>query len=170
MKREWCLFLIIFIQGIVQWIGLVYSPLEEFIFLTLQSNLKYLIRHLIKILYAIPIPTKDYQKKEFYEQINTSLQKGRIVQMYPEGSLWPYYEDIRNFKYGAFKMAVDANVPIQPIRFEFKERTGIYKLYKRKKCIHAVVLEPIFPNNELEKKERIEDLKTRVYEKMKEEI
>lgn len=151
-------------------IGLVYSPRRVY-FPTLQSNFKIpFIRHLIKILYAIPIPTKDYQKKEFYEQINTSLQKGRIVQMYPEGSLWPYYEDIRNFKYGAFKMAVDANVPVQPIRFEFKERAGIYKLYKRKKCIHAVVLEPIFPNNELEKKERIEDLKTRVYEKMKEEI
>lgn len=151
-------------------IGLVYYPRRVY-FPTLQTNFKIpFIRHLIRILYAIPIPTNASQKKIFYGQINEALQANGIVQMYPEGSLWPYYEEVRNFKYGAFKMAVEANVAVQPIKFVFKEPTGIYKLYKRKKCIQAVVLEAIYPNNELDYKSRIEDLRNRTYESLKREI
>ena len=90
--------------------------------------------------------------------------------MYPEGSLWPYYKAVRHFKYGAFKMAVDANVCIQPTKFVFNKPKGVYKLYKRKDCIHAYVLDPIYPNNNLEYEERIEDLKERTYEAMKKEM
>ena len=148
-------------------IGLIYFPHRVY-YPTLQSNFKIpFIRHLIRILYAIPIPTKENQKKSFYKQINSSLRNKKIIQMYPEGSLWPYYEEVRNFKYGAFKMAVEVNTPIQPIRFLLVEPTGIHKLYKRKKSIHAIVLDPIYPNNDLEHDKRIEDLKKRTYEVMK---
>lgn len=150
-------------------IGLIYYPRRVY-FPTLKSNFKIpFIRHLIRILYAIPIPDKDFQKKKFYNQINETVQKKKVIQMYPEGSLWPYYDDIRNFKYGAFKMAVDANVPIQPIKFIFKEPTGIYKIYKKRKCIHAIILDTIYPNNDLEYKLRIQDLKERTYQSMKKE-
>ena len=84
--------------------------------------------------------------------------------MYPEGSLWPYYENIRDFKYGAFKIAVEANKPIQPIRFVFVNTDGIQKLYKKKKCIHAIILPAIYPNESLEYKERIEDLRNKTYD------
>lgn len=69
-----------------------------------------------------------------------------------------------------FKMTVDAGVPIKPVKFILKEKTGIYKLYKRNKCIHAVIIEPIYPNLSLPYEERINDLKERTYEKMKETI
>ena len=137
---------------------------------TIQSNFKIpVIRHLIIILYAFPIPTKESQKVKFYNDINNALTNNKIIQMYPEGSLWPYYEKIRNFKHGAFKMAVDANKPIQPIKFVFNKPTGIYKLYKKSKCIETVVLDPIYPNNDLEYQKRIEDLKNRTYQKMNKE-
>lgn len=82
--------------------------------------------------------------------------------MYPEASLWPYYEKIRPFKKGAFKIAVETNCPIVPILYRFEEPDGIFALYKRKKCIHAKVLPPVYPNTELEKNERIRDLEKRV--------
>ena len=44
---------------------------------------------------------------------------------------------------------------------------GIYKLYKKKKCIHAIILDPIYPNQDLEYSLRIEDLKNRTYQAMK---
>ena len=75
-----------------------------------------------------------------------------------------YYEKIRDFKYGAFKMAVNANKPIQPIKFVFKNPKGIYKLYKKNKCIESIILDPIYPNNELDYYERIEDLRNKTYE------
>lgn len=148
-------------------IGLIYYPHRVY-YPTLQSNFKIpFIRHLIRLLYAIPIPTKPNQKTKFYKEINESLNNKKIIQMYPEGSMWPYYEDIRSFKYGAFKMAVTANVPIQPVKFILSNPKGIYKLYKRKKCIHAIILDPIYPNQDLEYSLRIEDLKNRTYQAMK---
>ena len=103
-------------------------------------------------------------KDKFYKQINAALEKNDILHMYPEGSLWPYYENIRDFKYGAFKIAVEANKPIQPIRFVFVNPDGIQKLYKRKKCIHAIILPAIYPDEALEYKERIEDLRNKTYD------
>ena len=88
--------------------------------------------------------------------------------MYPEASLWPYYEKIRDFKYGAFKIAVLSNSPVIPIKFVFEKPTGIYKLYKRNKCIHAYILPAIYPNEKLEIRERISDLKEQSEKIMKE--
>ena len=150
-------------------IGLIYYP-RRIYYPTLKTNFQIpFIRYLIRLLYAIPIPTEEKQKNRFYEQINNGLINKKIVHMYPEASMWPYYEDIRNFKYGTFKMAITANVPIQPIKFVFTEPKGIYKLYKKQKCIHAIILDPIYPNNDLEYSKRIEDLKQRTYESMKKE-
>ena len=112
-------------------IGLIYFPRRVY-YPTIIKNFQIpFIRHLIRLLFAMPIPTDKNQKLRFFNQINTALKKGKIVHMYPEGSMWPYYEDVRHFKYGAFKMAVDAGVPIKPVKFIFKEKNGIYKLYKK---------------------------------------
>ena len=65
---------------------------------------------------------------------------------------------------------VEDNVCVQPIKFVFTKSDGIYKLYKRKKRICAVVLDPLYPNMELEYRDRIKDLRDRAYESMKKEI
>ena len=144
--------------------GLINFP-ERTYFPTLATNFKIpFIRHLIRILYAIPIPKKVTQKEKFFEEIKKALLDGKTVHMYPEAALWPYYEKLRPFKKGAFKMAVDAKCPIVPILYEFKEPDGIFALYKRKKCIHARVLEPVYPNLDLNDNDMIEDLQNRVME------
>lgn len=150
--------------------GLINFP-ERTYFPTLATNFKIpFIRHLIRILYAIPIPKKVTQKEKFFEEIKKALLDGKTVHMYPEAALWPYYEKLRPFKKGAFKMAVDANCPIVPILYEFKEPEGILALYKRKKCIHARVLEPVYPNLSLKEYDRIEDLQNRVMEEYQQQI
>lgn len=149
-------------------IALLYYPKRVY-YPTLASNFKIpVVRHLIRILYAIPIPSDEKQKVKFYSQINDILKKKKILQMYPEGSLWPYYEDVRHFKHGAFRMAVDANVPVQLVKFIFTKPKGIYKLYKRNKCIHIRIIDYLYPNNKLKYEDRIEDLRNRAYEKLKE--
>ena len=145
-------------------IGIIYFPNNVY-YPTIERNFKIpVIRHLIRILGAIPIPSKNELKPAFYKEINKSLENNNHIHMYPEGSMWPYYEKIRDFKYGAFKMAVNANKPIQPIKFVFKNPKGIYKLYKKNKCIESIILDPIYPNNELDYYERIEDLRNKTYE------
>ena len=146
-------------------IGLSFYPHRVY-YPTLASNFKIpVIRHIIKILYAVPIPKKQKYKEKFFNEMNDLLKNGKIVHMYPEGSLWPYYDKIREFKNGAFKMAVEANVPIQPMKFKYEK-----KWYKRKPAIVCEVLEHIYPNNNLEKNERIKDLRERSLSEMRNKI
>lgn len=147
-------------NGIINFPNRVYFP-------TLSSNFKIpIVRHLIRMLYAIPIPSKVSQKEKFLEEINKALKNEKTIHMYPEGALWPYYEKIRKFKNGAFKIAVKANVPIVPILYVLKEPKGIYKLYKKKKCINAVVLDPIYPNKDIPMWQRAEEMKERAHKIM----
>ncbi len=144
--------------------ALVNYPTRTY-FVSLASNFKIpVIRHLIRLLYAIPIPNKQSQKVRWKNELENALKEGKTIHIYPEGALWPYYEKIREFKKGAFQMAVEANVPIIPISYEFEEPEGVFSLYKKKKCIHARVLEPVYPNVSLPERKRVEDLKQRVIE------
>lgn len=149
-------------------IGLITFPRKTY-FPTLEENFKIpFIRHIIKFLHGVPIPKSKNGKDKFYYDVINELNNNIVVQMYPEASLWPYYEKIRDFKYGAFKIAVLSNSPVIPIKFVFEKPTGIYKLYKRNKCIHAYILPAIYPNEKLEIRERISDLKEQSEKIMKE--
>lgn len=146
--------------------GLIHFPCRVY-FPTLATNFKIpIVRHLIRFLYAIPIPYKISHKEKFLNEIDEALKKNKSIHIYPEGSLWPYCEKLRNFKSGAFKMAVKSNVPIVPIVYVFKEPYGIYKLFKKKKCIHAIVLDPLYQNLDLPLWKRADDLAKRAYDAM----
>lgn len=149
--------------------GLIAFPTRLY-YLTLRTNFNIpVIRHLIRLLYAIPIPEEQSKKEKFFTQIKNAIKQGKTIHIYPEGALWPYYEKIRKFKKGAFKIAVELNCPIVPIVFKFEEPSGIFKLYKNKKCIYAEVLEPIYPDNSINVNDRCTKLMTEVFESMKRE-
>ena len=151
-------------------IGLIYYP-NRVHYPTIEENFKIpFVRKLIRLLYAMPIPKDRIKKDRFYLQINKAFKDKFILHMYPEAAMWPYYDKIRDFKYGAFKIAVDANVCVQPIKFVFTKSNALYRLYKKKKRICAVVLDPLYPNMKLEYRDRIKDLRDRTYESMKKEI
>ena len=150
--------------------GIINFP-ERTYFPTLATNFQIpIIRHLIRILYAIPIPKKQRQKEEFFEQINKALLDGKTVHMYPEASLWPYCQKIRNFKNGAFDMAVRNQVPVVPCVFTFREPTGIRKLFKRKKDVTLKILKPVYSDGDKYIRQQMEELKERVTFDMKEAI
>ena len=106
-------------------------------------------------------------KIEFNNTINKLLQNGKTVHFYPEGSLWPYYEKIRHFKDGAFRFAVENNIPIIPMVYTFEQCTGILRYIKKKPAIALTILEPIYPDVSLDKFERIKKIKQETYNKMK---
>lgn len=150
--------------------GLVNFP-DRTYYVSLMTNFKIpVIRHLIRILYAIPIPEEISNKEKFLKEIEKAIENKKTIHIYPEAALWPYYEDLRKFKKGAFRIAVETNAPIVPIVFKFEEPKGIFKLYKNKKCIFAKVLEPVYPDNTLDKNDRIEKLKEEVERAMEENI
>lgn len=134
---------------------------------TLESNFGIpIVRHLIRLLHAIPIPKSVRAKIEFNNNINELLKSGKIVHFYPEGSLWPYYEKIRHFKDGAFRFAVENNVPVIPMAYTFKQGTGILRYIKKNPTITLTILEPVYPDRNLDKFERIKKMKEETYNKM----
>lgn len=125
------------------------------------------IRHLVKLLNALPISDNINSKKRLLLAIDGLLEKKEKVHFYPEAAMWPYYKKIRKFKNGAFEVAVRNNVPIIPMVFEFREVTGLRKFIKEKPFITLKILEPVYPNTEFSRREQIEDLKETVSNKMK---
>lgn len=125
------------------------------------------IRHLVKLLNALPISENINSKKRLLLAIDELLKNGEKVHFYPEASMWPYHEKIRKFKNGAFEVAVRNNVPIIPIVFEFRKVTGLRKFVKEKPFITLKILEPEYPNEELSKRQQIENLKENISNKMK---
>lgn len=146
--------------GIANFPSVTYYP-------TLESNFGIpVVRHFIKLLHAIPIPKSMRAKIEFNHTIRNLLQGEKTVHFYPEGSLWPYYEKIRHFKIGAFRFAVENNVPIIPMVYTFRNSTGILKYLKKKPCITLTILEPVYPSTNSDKFEEIQNMREKVYDKM----
>ena len=72
-----------------------------------------------------------------------------------------------DFKKGAFVFAVENNVPIVPSVIMQRERYGIYKILKKKPLFTQVVLEPIYPDLNIDNKgERVKKMLNEAYEKM----
>ena len=104
---------------------------------------------IIKLLNAVPIPTQIKAYQKFSKEINLALNNDKkSLIIYPEGSLWPYYPNIRPFKSGAFKFAVKNNLPIVPIVFSYRKPNKFYRFFGRKKpFINVNILEPIYSDN-----------------------
>ena len=119
---------------------------------------------LIKLAGGIPIPVDNFRAMaKFKSAIDQILIEGKWLHFFPEGSMWNYYPDIRPLKKAVFKFAVEHNKPIIPITMSFRKRRGLYKLFFNKPCVDLHIGEPLIPNLELDKSERIEDLHKRAY-------
>lgn len=111
-------------------------------FTMLESNLGLpLFGKIFRILGGAPIPTKRRQLPLFINQMNIVLKKRHFVGIFPESSLKPYHNGIREFKKGAFRFAFDNEVAIIPMVFILKKPYGIYKLFKRKPLLELHILD-----------------------------
>lgn len=154
----------------MQWFGIALEDRKVY-YTTQENSFKIpFVRKLIKLLRAIPIPTENKNKPYFIKALDGILKDGDIIQFYPEASLWPYYNRIRNFKTGAFHFAVRNDVPIIPMVFTFRNPKGIRKILKKKLDVTLTILEPIKSDEHDEMKQSIDRLKNSVYKAMEEEI
>ncbi len=151
-------------------VGLANAPQKTF-FTSLETNFKIpVVRKIIKLLNAIPIPQNIQYTRDFINSIDELLKDNKTIHFYPEGSLWPYHDKIRHFKNGAFDFAVRNNVPVVPMVFKFNKSKKINNLIKTRTTITLVIQKPIYPNKLLAKKDAIIDLKERVYNSMCDEL
>lgn len=141
---------------------------KRVIFHSLEENFGLpVVRHLLKMLGAIPIPNQITARAAYIKATNEFLANGKVVQIYPEASLWPNYDGIREFKTGAFHFAAKNNVPILPINLHFRTPRGLLKyLWLRDDLVTVHIGKPIYPNPELPFKQSLQDLRVRSHQYM----
>lgn len=119
---------------------------------------------LVKALGGLPIPLTFSGLKLFKEVVGDVLKEKKLVLFFPEGSLWTYYRELRPFKEGAFRFAVENNKPISPsvITYRIKHKSLKKKSYK----MTYSILEPIYPDTSLSTIQAIKKLKEETHKAM----
>ena len=119
------------------------------------------IRQLVLMLGALPVPDGFDNSKKYYDAIQKRIAQNRVVCIYPEAHIWPYYTKIRNFSKSSFRHPVELNKPV------FCFTTTYQKHFNKKRPRVVVYIDgPYFPNVNISKKEQIIDLRNRVYSTM----
>jgi 1-acyl-sn-glycerol-3-phosphate acyltransferase len=117
---------------------------------------------LVRAIGAFPTPTSISLYKPFRDCIDYHIKQRHKVVIYPEAHIWPYYTGIRNFKSVSFRYPVDLNAPIM-----VATTTYIKRKHRVVPKVKIYIDGPFYPNNELEFKKRIEDLRNQALEVMK---
>ena len=114
---------------------------------------------------SIPVPRDDSSATlSMMRGVEKCLKDGHWLHIYPEASMFYYYQEVRPFVDGAFVFAIRNNTPIVPMAFSYRPAKGLYKLWKKDKpLINLSFGEPIYPDPKLGLNNRIEDLKNRCH-------
>ncbi|MCK4777491.1 MAG: 1-acyl-sn-glycerol-3-phosphate acyltransferase, partial [Actinomycetia bacterium] len=105
-----------------------------------------------------------------YEEAASKLKSGAYMQIFPEGTR-TVDGKIKKFKIGAFKLAVQANVPVIPVTisgtFELLPKDRFLISSKIKNNIITVkILNAIYPDQSKDKKTAAKELMSRAWEQM----
>jgi 1-acyl-sn-glycerol-3-phosphate acyltransferase len=140
---------------------------RKLLFVSLPSNFKLGVAGIfVSILGSVPTPTGPKETQIFVQTLSKLLRQRRLVLFYPEGERKNYHTGIRDFHRGSFYLAVDAQMPVVPLRIVFRKPDGLWKLFKKKPCFTLIIGEPVYPDPLLSPKAAVEDIQNRVRESM----
>jgi len=92
---------------------------------------------------AVPLNTTEKGKKSFREFLKNQVGKGRLVAIFPEAHLWPYYNKIRQFSERSFTYPINHNIPVVGYVLTYRQR----KLFKNwPPAVTITVGKPIYRN------------------------
>lgn len=118
----------------------------------------------MRILGGMPIPEGDiHSMMAFKHAMDEVVESGRWLHVFPEGSLWYFYPDIRPLKPAVFTYAVKYDKPLIPISMSFRPRRGINKLFGKGPCVDLHISEPLYANKAMNYRAAVEDLRARAY-------
>ena len=136
----------------------IYPKRNHFIVNPENVSMKFL-GNSIQLLGAIPIPNNKNGMKNFINAIETHIDRGHPITIYPEAHIWPFYTKIRPFKAVSFKYPVQYKKPTFCM-------TNTYQSYGKNKDKFKIVTYidgPFFPKDGLSLQEQKHDLRNQVY-------
>lgn len=117
---------------------------------------------------TLPLSSNKKTMIEFMKAVDTILQRGDFILIYPEQSLWWNYKKPKPFKNGAFKMAVRNNVPVIPIFITMQDSDIIGEDGFAVQEYIINIEKPIYQDESLSIKENAEMMKDQNYQIWKE--
>ena len=123
---------------------------------------------LIRMVGGVPIPTDDFiAMNACYSQIIEDIKKGGWFHLYPEGSMWEFYQPIRPFKMGAAYFSLKSGKPILPFAYSYRKNGFIRsKIFKSPASFTLHIGEPIYPDLNLPFKEAEEKLTKEIHDRV----
>ena len=137
-------------------------------YLSLKSNFDYpVIGHIIRALRAVPVPDtpSGYLALRRYIARFVREEKG-LFQVYPEGWLIPWCSELREFHRGSFQFAYDAGVPVLVFVLCQTPYTGLARLWHRRPALTLRILEPLFFDPTLCRREAVAALEAEARRRM----
>ena len=111
---------------------------------------------LMKTVGGIAIPDNYSGLKKFDQAFDEIHEHKQWIHIFPESCSWEFYAPLRPFKAGAFNMAYKYTLPVLPLVFSFRPRTGWRKLFcKNEPLVTIHVGDPIVPNHDAPRKEEV---------------
>lgn len=123
----------------------------------------FLMRHC----YTLPLSSNSDTMKKFMKAVDTVLQKGHYVLVYPEQSMWWNYRKPKPLQKGAFTFAARNNAPIVPVFITMSDSSILDKegFYVQEYSIHFCP--PIYPDPSRRLAENVDRMKKKNYEMWK---
>ena len=119
---------------------------------------------MMRIIGGMPIPEGDiHAMLSFKRDLDKVVEGGKWLHVFPEGSLWYFYPDIRPLKPAVFTYAVKYNKPLIPMSFSFRPRKGWRKIFGKGPFVDLHIAEPLYADKSLPPREAADDLRARAY-------
>lgn len=113
---------------------------------------------------TLPLSSNKRTMINFMKAVDTILQRGDFILIYPEQSLWWNYKKPKPLKDGAFKMATRNNVPVIPIFITMEDSNIIGKDGFPIQEYIVNIEKPIYPDLEKSEKENTEIMREKNYQ------
>lgn len=128
------------------------------------NNMNTWLGEVMRVGGIFPLSPNFTAMKKFTAAVNDVLHSRRgSVLFFPEKSMWPFFEQPRPFMDGAFHAAALNNVPVVPLFIVWREPRGLEKLLFKRKRAEMRALKPIYPKQELSRKENIAYLRDEAF-------
>lgn len=108
---------------------------------------------------TLPLSANTSTMIEFMKAVDTILQRGDFILIYPEQSMWWNYRKPKPLKIGAYKMAAKNNVPVIPIFITMEDSEIIGDDGEPVQEYTVNIAKPIYPNENLSIKENTEKMR-----------
>lgn len=118
------------------------------------------IRRIVQLLGAIPLPGSMNGYRPFLDALHKRLAQKRVVTIYPEAHIWPWYTGIRPFPDSSFAYPVRENKPVIAFVTTFRKRRVFKNFWP---CLTVTLSEPFYPDISLSPREAKKRLRDEVY-------